>query len=216
MAAPPRGPAPLPTSSAGWQPPTELELLLEQIDALDGWRRTRDPVPGPGPGGPGGALTREQRLDRDRDRQARLRERDALLSCLDRQLAGTRTAPTRPRAVLAHRNAWFRGRLAAALHACRIDVVVAVEDGAEALGSAVAEQPEVVLVQERLPSLSGLQVLSAAAAHARRAVLAVQVAHPEHAAAHLAAGAHVVVGPSLPADEVAQRLLAELRRPRPA
>ena len=209
MPVPVRPSTPRQSAEPSWRPRTELALVLDQIEGLEGWRRDRDPARADHPPAPA-APSREQHLDRTRRREASLRERSALLRSLDRQLAGTRVAGSGPRAVVAHRHAWFRDRLAAALEQRGVDVVALADDGAEALGIAVAEQPDLLLVQELLPSLTGLEVLTAASTHAHHTLLAVQLAHAEHEPAHVAGGARVVLSDSVPPAEVAQRLLVAL------
>lgn len=205
---------PRPMGAAGWRARTELQLVLDQLQALERWSRTRDPAaPGAAATVQPSAVSREQRLDHDRRRQARWRERSALLATLDRQLSGRcPIGPAVPlvRAVVAHRAPWFQDRLAACLQSQGVRVLAVLDDGADALGVTVVEQPDLLLVQEQMPHLSGLEILAASTVLAPRTLLAVQSAQPEHAAALEAAGAGLVVAATVRPADVALRLLARL------
>lgn len=113
---------------------------------LETWQRLRDTglaVP---------VSSREQQMDQARRRQvaarvdAAVRERVAADAALS--------------AVLVHRRPWTRDKVAALLAACGVDVVAALEDGAEGLGAVVVEQPDLVLVEDALPSLGGLELVA--------------------------------------------------------
>lgn len=185
---------------------------MDQIDALDAWRRTRDPQSAGPAAPPSGPLSREQHLDAERRAAALLRERTAVLAALDRQLSGTGlpAAPRTARVVVAHRGAWFRDRLTSCLAEHGVLAAASVEDGADAVGAAVVEQPDVLLLEDRLPSVTGLDVVAAVRQLAPRAVVAVQVLSAGDGQRYLDAGAHAVfprsVNPAQVGLALAQRL----------
>ena len=57
-----------------------------------------------------------------------------------------------------HRQAWFRGKVASGLQAGGVAVEADLENGADALGAVVAEQPDFLLVEDKLPMVSGLDL----------------------------------------------------------
>lgn len=205
-----------PRAGRAWHLRSARELVLDQIDALEQWRRTRDPGRAAELADLPARPTREQRLDAQRRHSAREREGSALHACLDRQRRESRPSPARPRAVLAHRQPWFLDRLTAALRQRGVDVVAVLDDGADALGTAIAEQPDLLLVEGLLPNLGGLELVRAASAGTRRTRLGVQVAHSEAVRSHLEAGADLVFTPSTRPLDVALRLLDLLPDPEPA
>lgn len=202
-----------PTRRPGWQLRSQHQLLMDQIDALDAWRRTRDPQARPAVGTAG--LSREQHLDAERRTAALQRERSAVLAALDRQLLGTGrlTAPSAARVLVAHRGAWFRDRLTTSLAEHGVLAAASLEDGADAIGAAVVEQPDVLLVEDRLPSVTGLDVVAAVHQLAPRALLAVQVLSTGEGQRFLDAGAHAVFSRSVSPAQVGLALARRLFEP---
>jgi hypothetical protein len=94
----------------------------------------------------------------------------------------TRCPPTSPRA---HRG---RGELT---------------NGAEAVGAVVAEQPDLLLVEDSLPMMSGEDVVREVRAFAPLTRIGAQVAHDDRIAAMLEAGAHSAHTRRVPPAEVA-------------
>lgn len=163
--------------------PEQIELARQQ--ALVAWKQRRD-VLEQLPDFPGSA--REGRQEIARREAARDRERQALLS---RSTADA--AAGRVRVVVAHRMAWMRTALHTALEGAGIGPVEEVEDGATALGAVVAVQPDVVLVQQQLPWLDGLEAVRQMRLFAPDSLLAVQLDSPHAARAAREAGATLVV-----------------------
>ncbi len=127
--------------------------------------------------------------------EARRREQQALLARADQHLRESGQvlsgrAPTR--AVLAHRNAWLRDAVAARLTAEGVEVVGVFEDGADAAGTVVIEQPDLLLVEDRLPTLTGLEVVRRVRGFAPLTVVGAQVLDSAGVQALVDAGAQAV------------------------
>lgn len=186
---------------------TELELIADQVAGIDSWnaagRVQRNMIPA-------ARASREMRLDLDRRTQARRRAQAAVFTRAAHQLEHSahvlaEHAPTR--ALLVHRNGWLRGKVAERLRDHGIEVVE-VDDGADAIGVLVVEQPDLLLVEDRLPTLSGRQVLRSASRHAPRTVTAAQLLDETDAKDFLAAGASAVFTRRVPPPELADQFLA--------
>lgn len=194
------------SSDAPQAPPgrPHLELLTAQLQALDAWHRAGSSA------AESTALTREMRLDLNRRMEARRREQQALLVRASAQLevsGNVLSGRARTRAVLAHRNVWLRDAVAARLTACGVQIVGAFEDGADTSGTVVVEQPELVLVEDRLPTLSGLEVVRRVREFSPDAVVGAQVLDAAGVAAFVDAGAHAVFTRRVPPAEMADSLL---------
>jgi CheY-like chemotaxis protein len=200
-------PADLDDPMPATQPRTTLMLMCEQLAAIEGFHAAR----------PSAAAeqtvrrqSRELRMDDARDREVRRREQAALIARSHQQLieAGEPwQASVAGRAVLAHRNAWFLDKIAEALSSEGILVVAALSNGADAVGCAVAEQPDVMLVDEVLAMLPGEQVVREVRALCPRTVIAAQVESGARVGAMLDAGASPVFTRQVPPAEIAEALL---------
>ncbi len=194
----------------GWRPRGDLELLDEQLRALERWhaaRRTREEVVELR------GMNRELRLDLQRRQMARTRQQEALLTRAAAQLAeSARLLHGRaPRAVLVHRREWLRDKVAAELGRHGVDVVASLEDGADAVGIAVAEQPDLVLVEDALPTMSGAEVVRAVREFCLRATCAAHVNSPGQVATLLEAGAVRTFVRTTPPTELARDLVLLVR-----
>ena len=188
-----------------------LELMTAQLAAIDAWHRARR-------AGDEAAstvsMTREMRLDVNRRLEARRREQEALLARADAQLrqsGDVLAGRVRTRAVLAHRNAWLRETVAARLQQRGVEVVGLFADGAEVAGTVVVEQPELVLVEDRLPTLSGVDVVRRVRQFAPEAVVGAQVLDGDGIRALVEAGAQAVFTRRIPPAEIADQLVDCLR-----
>lgn len=188
---------------------SEADLLLDQLRAIDAWtrvhsRRSVDAA---------GAASRESRLDLARRLDAVSRQRQALLDWTERQLrAGghlLRSVVT-PRAVISHRQEWFSGKLAGGLEAGGVAVVADLRNGADAVGVVVAEQPDFLVVEDKLPMVSGLELTKAAARYAPSTLVVVQVANDWEIGPFLDAGASTVYTRRTPPADIVAALLATL------
>ena len=187
---------------------SELDVLKAQVQALEAWNRAQrlsEPL------GEAVSITREMRLDLARRMEARRREHDALIARADAQLRASGdvlASAMAPRAVLAHRNAWLRDKVAARLADRGVVVVGAFEDGADAAGTIVIEQPDLVLVEDRLPTVTGIDVVRRAQTYAPSAFVAAHVMDSADIEAMVEAGADAVFTRRIPPLEIADELLA--------
>jgi CheY-like chemotaxis protein len=154
--------------------------------------------------------SREARLDEARRRDVAERERDALHAWA---AAGLHTTSALgrgavPRAVIAHRNEWLRDKIGAALRQHEVDVVALVEDGAEASAAVVLEQPDLVFVEDLLPTLSGLEVISRVRLFAPNALIGAHALGPSGMSPLLDAGAQATFSRRIPPAEIAAELVA--------
>lgn len=83
-------------------------------------------------------------------------------------------------------------------------------NGAAAIGIAVAEQPDLVLVEDALPMTTGVQVVQQVRRFSPETVVAAQVAHGDAVPPLVDAGAAAVFVRSVPPADAAARLLEML------
>lgn len=192
---------------------SQYDLARRQLEALDCWharRHTQEHALD------AGQCSREQRLDRARRRDVLREQQRAIIERTDAQLRGSAQVvgrTDRARAVVVHRNAWFSDRVIGMLRDWGVDVVGRLTNGAEAVGVAVAEQPDLLLVEETLPMLPGAAVVREVLAYAPRTLVAAQIAHDDGAVAMLAAGACATYVRRVPPADVAAGLVGLLQRP---
>lgn len=198
-------------SVQAWRPRDDLELLQDQLDGLASWRLdahdelTIGEVAG---------SAREARQDMRRRMEVRRREQAALLARADEQLEESarllRTSRP-PRVVLVHRDAWFRGRVQQLLEAESIVTTAALDNGADGVGVVVAEQPDLVLVEDLLPMVTGMEVVRRVQAYAPKTLIAAHVAHADEVEEFLRAGARAAFTRQTPLVAVARELASLLR-----
>lgn len=192
----------------------QFDLMKAQLDAVEAWAHARRATER---AAEAVAMTREMRLDLTRRTEARRREHAALIARADEQLRASGRLISReasPRAILAHRNEWFRDKVVARLEELGVSVVGLYEDGADAAGTLVAEQPDLVLVEDRLPTLSGLDVVRRARTFAPDTVVGVQVMDSSSVSTMVDAGAEAVFTRRIPPAEMAEQLFGCLTRDR--
>lgn len=197
-------------------PKTELDVAQLQLQALETWHRARRLAER------AAAVTtqsREARMDLDRRLDVIHAQHQAIIARTDEQLRTSvhllRDAEPR-RAVVAHRNEWFAGRVCAGLEARGFTVVARLDNGAEVVGIAVAEQPDLLLVEDRLAMLSGEDVVREVRRYAPVTLIAAQVAYEDRIGPMLEAGATTAYTRRVPPLEVVSdvvRLLADERQP---
>lgn len=182
------------------------ERIVREVEAVDAWIRAR--------------RHREHTLHvQARSREARMiatREIEALdctheaikRQCdagLEVELEPLRTAG--PTAVIAHRHAWFLDKLSLLLAERGIEVLVATDNGAQALGAVIAGQPDLLLVSDRIAMICGRVLLAETRRYAPGARLAAQAADAQEADALHAAADMVLLRQHAP-DVIADALVA--------
>ena len=186
---------------------TELDLAAQQLSAIErfnGARHTAEQAAAVV------ARSREMRMDVARSLEVLRREHDAVVRRAHEQLGLTGSllgATSDRRVVIAHRNAWFVGKLAAALHDRGLRVVAQVDNGADAVGIAVAEQPDLLVVEDTLAMVPGEQVVRDVRSYCPGTLVAAQVAHGDRVGPLLDAGAATVFTRQVPPLEAARSLL---------
>ena len=185
-----------------------VDLMRAQLDAIDAWHRARRVAES---AAQSSMNTRENRLDLNRRLEARRREQEALLERAAAQLrasGGVLAGRLRPRAVVAHRNPWLRDTVASRLRDEDVDVVGLFDDGADCAGTLVVEQPDLLLVEDRLPTLTGVEVVQRARQFSAQTVVGAQVLDAGSVAALFDAGAKAVFARRVPPGEMVDQLLA--------
>ena len=184
-----------------------MQLITAQVAGIDAWNRARSRRQDVADAT---AVSREMRQDLARRTEARRRTQEAVLNRADnhlRQSGKLLLSSPRCRAVLVHRNAWLREKVAAGLRDSGVQVVASLEDGADAIGTLVVEQPDIVFVEDRLPSVTGLQVVRQARRFAKGSVVAAHLLDGAQVDVFLGAGADVVFTRRIsPADMVRELL----------
>lgn len=158
----------------------------------------------------GAGTDREAQMDARRRIAALERTRSAALACLRRAARGPSHTTERARVVVVHRLAHVRVRMAHELVEHGFEVVGEADDGSVALALAVVGQPEVVLLEDRLPWLPVTQVVDVTRRLAPRTVLAVQVEDLDEGDDLVRAGATAAFGRGVHPREVCEVLLRVL------
>jgi CheY-like chemotaxis protein len=184
---------------------TVLELLKDQLEGVAAWQtaaRTRELADR------ARKENREMRLDARRRLESLRRANNALIA----QSEATITEAlhvldlTPPRAVVVHRQDWMREKLAVGLSERGFSVIAEADDGADALGICIAEQPDLVLLEDRLPSMTAVEVLCSMRKFARNTVSAAQVESDQSVTEMLDAGAAAVFNRRVPSSVVCEQL----------
>lgn len=191
---------------------TPLELASQQLAAIETFHRVRRTVER---AEATAARTRELRLDASRRLDVLRRQHAALIARTHEQLrASGDVLGTRPgrSVMLAHRDDWFVERVAAGLAGAGVQVCGRWDNGADAVGAAVADQPDLLLVEDALAMVNGPEVVREVLRYCPTTVVVAQVAYADRVGAMLDAGAAAVwTRRTPPADVVSgMRQLLEL------
>jgi CheY-like chemotaxis protein len=189
-----------------WTARPPAELFSEQLKAIDAWNKSRVLL---ARALASNAESREQHLEADRRLGALRREQDALIARATEQvtLGYQMLRVSTPRIVVAHRQAWFRDRLLTRFEEQAIEVLASVEDGAEAVAVSICDQPDLLIVEELLPSISGLEVLKRVHLFCPKTKVAVQMVTSGSVVPVLQAGATLVASRRIPPVTLADELL---------
>lgn len=192
---------------AGWRPRSELDLAAQQLRALEQFNRSRHMSE---QAAAAAARSRELRMDSARSLEVLRRQHDAVIARSHEQLRASgqllRSTAQR-RAVLAHRSEWVVGKLAGALQERGVRVVGTTDNGADAVGLVVAEQPDVVLVEDTLAMLGGVEVIREVRRFAPDTVVVATASYSDRIALLLEAGATTVLTRRIPPQDVARSML---------
>lgn len=199
-----------PSGTLGGSRRNEAQVLVEQVLGIEAWTREHpERLVALDPGS-----SRELRLDLARRRDADARLRQALRDWTARQLRRTgdpmMLRPPSPRAVLVHRSGWFKHKVTGVLQDAGVDVVADLENGADAVATVVAEQPELLLLENKLPMVSGVDVVRASCRYAASTLVVVQVEEDWGIGPFLQAGAAMVYPRRVPPADVASDAIAVL------
>ncbi|MCU1672140.1 MAG: Two component transcriptional regulator, LuxR family [Frankiales bacterium] len=192
-----------------WTARTGPELVRDQLAGIGAWNASHRPLTLVEDDAAAAGRSREMRLDLARRMDVVRRQHEAIVARTGQHLAqSTRlvrdAAPAR--AVLAHRNAWFLEKVGAGLVAAGVDVVAQVENGADAVGVSVAEQPDLLLVEDKLPMINGAEVIRQVLQFAPRTLAVAHVSYEDAIAPLLEAGARTAFTRRVPPAEVARDL----------
>lgn len=170
-------PVPAQVARVPLPPPTRIVRQVEAIDAWVAARREREQaLRAP-------RLTRDEQMDATREVEALRRTHDTIKGrCargLDAEIEPMSSCV--PTAIIAHRHAWLVDKLALLLGGHGVSVLVCTDNGAEALGAIVAEQPDIVLVGDRLGMIPGRMLLTETRQYAPSTLLAAQASDPAEA-----------------------------------
>lgn len=112
-------------------------------------------------------------------------------------------------AVIAHRHAWFTGKVALVLEARGVTVLACTDNGADALDAVLAEQPDIVLAGDHLAGMNGQVLLDEVRRLAPGTLRTIQAAGPQQADA-LRVGVDAVFLSYQPPGDVADTLVGLL------
>ncbi len=196
-----------PPTSPSWRPRSELDLAAQQLAAI---ARFNDVMRMSEQAAAAVARSREMRMDAARSLEVLHREHDAVVRRAHEQLRVTGNlvpGAGKRRVVLAHRNEWFLGRVALSLQDRGLLVVAQLDNGADAVGLAVAEQPDLVLVEDTLAMVPGEQVVRDVRRFCPGTRVVAQVAYGDRVSTLLEAGASTVFTRQVPPSDVAQGMV---------
>ena len=194
----------------GWESRSDLQLLSDQLSAIEAWHRARHQW---AQAADLSGITREMRLDLNRRQEARRREQAALLARAEEQLRrGPELLGRGPRAVLVHRREWVRNKVAEELVLAGVRVVALLDNGADAIGVTVVEQPDLLLVEDALPMRSGPEVIREVREYSAGTQIAAHVDGPRAMEQVLDAGASAAFTRRAAPAEIALGLLALVRQ----
>lgn len=186
--------------------PSLADLIRLQLAGIDTFHRLAHP-------GQALHLSREARMDAARADHITQRIRAAVIERTGLGLTGSGGLlcwPSPPRAVLALRHEWFRDTVSEALVRRGVEVVAKLDNGADALGIVIAEQPDLLLAEDKLAMISGVDLVQLARLCAPATRSVGQVAYDNDIAPLLDAGAVTACTRRMRPDDVASTMVALL------
>ena len=189
-------------------PTSPLDLTVRQLDAIAAFHEVRRGVERL-------ARTDEAWIDGVVRLAVLSREHAALVARVSEHLQASGNplrCRSQARAIVVHRRDAFVDAIGRLLAESGVDVVLRTDNGADAVGAAIAEQPDLVLVEENPAILSGEEVIREIRRFAPTAVLASQVSTGDRVGALLDAGASLVFSRRVTSARVVADALTLLRR----
>lgn len=183
-----------------------LALAARQVEAVEAFvravRAAQETTDAPG-------ASREMRMDSARRTEVLRRQHEAVVARAHAQLQATgelRPCTSATRVVLAHRSEWYLDRVTATLHDRGLEVVARLDNGADTVGLAVCEQPDVLLVEDTLAMVPGIEVVRELRQLCPQTHIVAQCAYSDRVGEFLEAGASAVYTRKVPPAEVAQAI----------
>lgn len=195
---------------------TEVELTRLQLQAIEAWNRARHAAE---QAADVRTASREVRMDVARRMEVLREQHRAIVERTEQHLETSVHLLARmiqTRAVIVHRNAWFTGKLNAELRERGVEVVGALENGAHGVGVVVAEQPDLLVVEDTLPMLPGEEVVREVRRFSPSTLVVAQVAYEDRVRALLEAGARAAYTRRVPPTDFAREVLQLMRGGEPA
>ena len=198
-----------PSSGAAWRPREPDEVRRDQQAGVAAWQAAARIAEVAENAEATRARSREMRLDLDRRMDVVRRQQAALVERTRQQVEASNAllrpdAP--PRVVVVHRSAWFRDKVVAGLVDSGLDVVARLDNGADAVGVSVAEQPDLLFVEDKLPMLGGVEVVRQVLEFAPHTIAAAQVEYDSDIPVLLDIGARAAFPRRVPPADVAREL----------
>jgi hypothetical protein len=190
-------------------PRRQADVLLAQLTGIAALLHHRQAVDG--------ELARGSR-EQDRDHRLReevvLRQLEAAVERTRVRMAQTGEAPmdleVPARALVAHSRGWVVDRAATCFEALGFEVVGRTDNGADAVGIAAAEQPDVALLGDTLVMERCEEVVWDIRAVSPATLIGVHGSDQAHLAALLDQGADLMFGASVPPEAMAKDLVGAL------
>jgi hypothetical protein len=190
---------------------SELDLAAQQLQAIARFNDARRMAEA---AAAAVARSREMRMDTTRSLEVLRREHEAVVMRAHEQLRLTGNllrGTAERRIVIAHRNEWYAGKVAHALRDQGMLVIAQVDNGADAVGIAVAEQPDLLVVEDTLAMVPGEQVVRDVRSYCPDTLVAAQVAYGDRVAPLLHAGAATVFTRQVTPLDAVREMLELLR-----
>ena len=184
-----------------------MTLAARQLQAIETFNRNLQQAQA---AAAASARTRETRMDAGRRMEVLRRQHEAVVARAHQHLQATGDplrASSTPRVVLAHRNAWFVDRVAALLADRGLQVVARLDNGADTVGLTLCEQPDLVLVDDTLAMLPGVEVVRELRALCPDTRIVAQCGYGDRVGPLLEAGADAVYTRQVPPADVAAAMV---------
>jgi CheY-like chemotaxis protein len=161
------------SSTSATAPAHPADLPTRQIAAIDAFNRARRTAQAASAAALG---SREMRLDAARRLDVLRRQHEAVVATTDEALRTSRDLlrASSSRAVVVHHNPWFTRKVSDALADEGIVVLAQLDNGADAVGMVVAEQPDLLLLEDPLPMMTAEQVVHEVRTYSPHTFVAVQ------------------------------------------